>query len=773
MPEIDRTVIWRPTGGFNPTQPYNGDAANTIFRGQNMICRGSVESGVYLENWQGVSAYGESSKPAPVALTGTVSTSGTTLTGVGTKFTQELIPGQWILVSNDIWGVYEIQSDTVLTISDTFPTGGPGLIAYKTQIVTEVDNLRGNLVRGSIIRFPNGNFLTVGDGTVRFNGDVLTSSVSATKRLTLAQFDPATSISVQSGYTPYTLGMAVPTLTTVTASATPGTKNMQAGVYSVRIAPSRTTTGGYNNPSEKVEVTLTAGQQIQITFPAMDTASGQDSWDVYVTLYSTGGGIQGPWYYYGTITTAQVSSAGGNYTIEYNDAEVSGNRLLTFNNDPPPDAVFVASLQGLPILISCNGRGRKLTSSSGGAATVATNGTATVTGTSTQFLTDLNRGQIVYIDGKLYTVDTVTSDTSIDVSPTPSATASGLTMSLADTAPGPVIRPAKPAINSANVEAFPAEFKVAVDPPENIMGWVRGSQGRIYVMTENYLHLVSSTGNPDLPVTVRPYWRAGFRNPQALVFVNDTLYGYTKNGATRSIANADEGIQEHSFAAPVAAVMANWTPARVRIGYDPKNEAVCFFHSTAGSGTGARSTECLMYMLRLGIWSPTVIIESATADRIVTGVATIAGNLVLTIGGRSSLPAGAVTADNYAWDTGTGNIACYITTSFMDAGDPGTDKTLTGLQMTGYSAAPAGAGVWASYAGGDVPLVALQDGTSPDSGSLTFTQGSLSRTSFLQRINVPRARLFAVRLAVDWLGTGTLARVDELVIRGNITENRY
>ncbi|MBO8831371.1 hypothetical protein INO48_13910, partial [Staphylococcus aureus] len=79
--------------------------------------------------------------------------------------------------------------------------------------------------------------------------------------------------------------------------------------------------------------------------------------------------------------------------------------------------------------------------------------------------------------------------------------------------------------------------------------------------------------------------------------------------------------------------MANWTPARVRIGYDLKNEAVCFFHSTAGSGTGARSTECLMYMLRLGIWSPTIIIESATADRIVTGVATISGNLIITISG--------------------------------------------------------------------------------------------------------------------------------------------
>lgn len=752
----DVVTTWRPDGGFNPSTPYDGNTTNTIFRGQNMIVKGSREAGVYLENWRGVTAFTETSPPNPVALTGTVATTAGSalLTGTGTKFTQELVPSQWILISGDVWNVKFINSDTELIISDSFTASASGLTAYKTQIVTEVDNIRGNLIRGSIIRFQNGNFLTVGDGVVRFDGNTLTSSISASKRLTLGIFNPATSTSVNTGYTAVPLGMAVPTLTTVTAVGG-GTKNMQAGTYSVRIVPSRTSTGGYNNPSEKVEVTLTAGQQIQITFPAMDTTSGQDAWDVYVTLFSTGGGIQGPWYYYGTITTAMVSSAGGTYTIEYNDAEVSGNRLLTFNNDPPPDALFVASLQGLPVLISCNGKGRKL---QGTAATTVAD--PTVTGTSTAFTTDLNRGQLIYIDGKLYTVLDVTSATSIEVDPAPLANGAGLDISLADTAPGPVIRPAKPAINGANVEAFPASFNVAVDPPENIMGWVRGAQGRIYVMTENYLHLCSPTGNPNLPVTVRPYWRAGFRNPQALLFVNDSLYGFTMNGMTRSVATADEGIEEHSFAAPVQAVTKNWLPDRVRIGYDVKNQAVCFFHTTQGG-----STECLMYMLQLGVWSPTIQVPTIK----VTGVATIAGNLTLCAVTDGAPP----TATNYQWDTGTSSIAAFITTSFMDGGDPGTDKTLTGMQMTGYSQASVNGGIWASNAGGDVPLANLQGGLLPDSGTLTFAQGSLTRTSFLQRCNVPRARLFAARVNLDWTGTGELARLDELVIRGNTTEKRY
>ena len=753
MPVIDQVITWRPVAGYNPTSPYNGDASDRIFRGKNFILRGAGDM-VYLENWRGVTAYSDASPPADVALTGTISGSGGSpiITGSGTKFTQELIPNQWVLIASDIYQVYQIASDTSLTLTESLSANvAAGSTGYRVQTMVEVDDERGNLIRGSIIRFSNGNLLVVGDGEVRLNGSTLTSSLTATKRLKLAVFNPS-----DSTYDNYALGMAVPAAPTLAATGG-GTKNMQAGVYSVRITPARTVTGGYNNPSPKVEVTLTTNQRIQITFPAMDTASGQDAWDVYVSLFTTGGGIEGPWYFYRTVTTADVSSAGGNYTIEYNDAEVSGSRLLTFNNDPPPDACFVATLQLLPVLISCNGRGRKLT---GTAATTA--GSATVTGTSTTFTTDLNRGQLIYIDEKLYTVETVTSATSIEVDPAPLATASSLIVALADTAPGPVVRPAKSAINGANVESFPAEFAVAVDPPEDIVGWVRGAQGRIFLMTANYLHLCSSTGNPDLPVTVRPFWRSGFRNPYSLVFVNDTLYGYTRNGPTRSVGDGDRTIEEHSFAAPVAAVFANWVADRVQVAYDPKNEAVCFFHSTAGSGASLRLTECLMYMLRLGVWSPTIVVENAGGNRILTGVATVAGQMCLTVSGV-----------NYQWDTGTSQIIAYAATSFMDGGDPGVDKTITGMQVTAYSQEAVSAGVWAASADESIPITDVENNLNADSGALSIAQGSYVQPSYLQRTNVPRARLFLARAQLVWNGSGDLARLDEMVLRGNQTERRY
>lgn len=753
MPQIDQIISWRPTGGFNPTAPFTGDG-NDIYRGQNLILRGAGDA-VYLENWQGITAYPDADPPAPVALTGTITgTAGSAvITGSGTLFTQELIPNQWVLIGNDIYNVYSIASDTSLTLTEGLVANvGPGATAYRPQIIVEVDNARGNLIRGSVIRFPNGNLLAVGDGEVRLNGEPLTDSLVASKRLTLAVFNPADQL-----YSIYKLGMAVPTTVSATGVAG-GTKNMQAGTYSVRIAPSRTTTGGYNNPSPKAEVTITTGQKVRITFPAMDTASGQDAWDVYVTQYSqSNAGIEGPWYYYETITTSQVSDAGGTYDLEWNDAEVSGSRLLTFDNDPPPDAAFVASLQGLPILISCNGRGRKL---QGTVATVA--GDNTVTGTGTAFTTDLSRGQIIYIDNKLYDVTSVTSDTSIEVNPAPLATDSPLVISLADTAPGPVVRPAKPAVNGANVEAFPANFKVAVDPPENIVGWIRGAQGRIFLATENYIHLCSSTGNPDLPVTVRPFWRAGIRNPQAMLFVNDTLYAYTQNGPTRSVGDGDETIMEHSFAAPVAAVFENWVPERVRVGYDPKNEAVCFFHATVGSGSNPRLSECLMFMLRLGKWSTTIIIQDSVESRTITGVATVAGKMIPLFSG-----------ENYVWDSGTAVITSYAASPFWDAGDSGADKTIHGMQITARSAVDATGGIYAAEAGTPIPLLDVENGATPTSGTLTFPLSDTVQPSYLQRCNVPRARLFAARIALTWNGTGDPSRLDEITLRGNITERRF
>ena len=100
----------------------------------------------------------------------------------------------------------------------------------------------------------------------------------------------------------------------------------------------------------KTEVTITANQLVRITFPAMDDQRtrrlGCVRYDLHQRRHS------GPWYLYGTITTAQVSSAGGNVDINGMTPMSAQTNSLSFDSDPPPDAQYLASLAGLPVLIS-------------------------------------------------------------------------------------------------------------------------------------------------------------------------------------------------------------------------------------------------------------------------------------------------------------------------------------------------------------------------------------------------------------------------------------
>lgn len=141
-----------------------------------------------------------------------------------------------------------------------------------------------------------------------------------------------------------------------------GAKGMQAGSYSLVITSARKQTGGYNNPSLRADVTIANGDLIKITFGAMDTTHGSNAWRVWVTTFSDTLGadlnyLNGPWHFYIEVTDAMVSSAGGVYVIEYLDAEVEGNELVSFNNDAPTDAEFVAVLNDGLVYISCQGQG--------------------------------------------------------------------------------------------------------------------------------------------------------------------------------------------------------------------------------------------------------------------------------------------------------------------------------------------------------------------------------------------------------------------------------
>jgi hypothetical protein len=140
---------------------------------------------------------------------------------------------------------------------------------------------------------------------------------------------------------------------------------MQGGSYSIVITPARKETVGYNNPSDRADVTIATNDKISITFPAMDTANGQNAWIVWVTTFADTLGadlnyLNGPWHRFRLFDDTEVSPLGGTIEIEYYDAEVENNEIVSFNNDAPTDAEFVGILNNIPVWISCQGQGYDL-----------------------------------------------------------------------------------------------------------------------------------------------------------------------------------------------------------------------------------------------------------------------------------------------------------------------------------------------------------------------------------------------------------------------------
>jgi hypothetical protein len=364
----NRERVIRPTR-YIPTTPKTGSTTDDAWYFlRNGIIQGRAPL-TYTRCYAGSLSLSETI--ATSNCTGTVAlTSGsTTVTGTGTAFINELHLGQRVLIVDAgdnrsfLLVVDRIVSDTsfIATKAPVFTGSVTGETLVRLPIIFSVDTQRGTQIRGITIRLDKGTLLSVGDGVFRLNGTALSASLTVTR-------DPKISLYDQSAgtYTHFTLGMdtsVAPTLAAVGG----GTKGMQGGNYSIVITPERVETIGYNNPSPRADVTIVTDDAVEITFPAMDTANGQNAWGIWVTTYTESLGtdlnyLNGPWFRYGQSTGA---TGGYTETIEWLDAEVERQTLITFNNDPPPQAEFVAVLNNGPVWISCEGIGSSTVTSPG------------------------------------------------------------------------------------------------------------------------------------------------------------------------------------------------------------------------------------------------------------------------------------------------------------------------------------------------------------------------------------------------------------------------
>ncbi len=335
---------------YIPTSPLTGLTGKTLLRLKNMILTGQSPD-MYLGVYKGSLDMDE-----PIAtenLTGTLSgLLGTTeITGAGTSFTTELRSGQRFWLGTQMLMVNRMLDDTNITVYQPLNADAVAATGARLPILNEMARQRETQIQGNAIEFDKGNILAAGWGTVRVNGQALNATMALSGSPKIAYFDPLTNT-----YTIESVGFATPTVApTLSESLGSGTKGMQPGEYSLRLVPSSTFTGGYSNPGPRANVTLTAANsRILVDVNAVAFPAGADQWDVYATQLGVVQVNQGPWQFVRSVPSTEI--AGGQFFIEYLNAEIARQGELEFDNNPPPDMGFVSTLQGYPQAISCNGK---------------------------------------------------------------------------------------------------------------------------------------------------------------------------------------------------------------------------------------------------------------------------------------------------------------------------------------------------------------------------------------------------------------------------------
>lgn len=347
---------------YRPSSPITG-SEYAIFRGRNMLLRGQIGQ-MYYEQYPGSENLDENY--APVAITGTISfsPSSNVVEGVGTAFLDELHIGQMLQASDgEPLVVQRIVDDETFVNARTPTSTASGVTAKRLFILGELDIQRFAKLRGNAVRFDKGTILDVGDGVLYVNGAVLPGdSLTSTRRAQVALYNAATQT-----YDVQPVGFDdVPTGITVAVTGSGGVKNMSPGYYSFRAAYYSTVTDGYGNPSATILSGGTAGYQVTA---ANSTFTFNFSADTpppnaagYILYGSSFGGssaqsqinaIQGGWFEFQRVPFTDLVA--DQISVEYTDNDLGD--LVTFDNDSPPDAEFVTTLDRYPFLVSTNGQG--------------------------------------------------------------------------------------------------------------------------------------------------------------------------------------------------------------------------------------------------------------------------------------------------------------------------------------------------------------------------------------------------------------------------------
>ena len=360
-------------GSFQPSTSKTGnDNLGSILRGKNMLLRGS-EGSYYFETYGGQKNLNE---PIPMkVLTGTIAyTNGLErVVGTGTLFKTELRFGMKVLVEDQVFVVGNIVSDLAFDSQRPADATASGKTGYKLPVFFNLDDQRGSMIWGSAIKTDKGNIVALGEGRVRVNGTELAGeTLRASRRLKIALFQPATNNYrvEQIGYTTAPQNVSIRVVSG-------GIKDMSLGYYSFMFSWANFDTAyGFSNPSDVVKfdamsnpIQITGSRQrfeLDFTNALLTKPSNADSVIIFRSQYkdSTDNitqAAEGSWFMAAQVKIADFV-AGDIVYIDVLDGELDFE--VTFDNDAPPDADWLAILNGDAVLVSCYGE-KTLTNADG------------------------------------------------------------------------------------------------------------------------------------------------------------------------------------------------------------------------------------------------------------------------------------------------------------------------------------------------------------------------------------------------------------------------
>ncbi len=336
---------------YHPTSPRTGLSGQSLLRVKNYILAGAEEN-IYLQVYKG-SLNIDETIPG-LALTGTLSgfIGVTTITGIGTSFTNQLQTGQSFFAGGNYLVVDVVIDNENLTVVEAPITDLVAVTGTRTPVLFDIDSQRGTLsARGNAVQVDRGSIFAAGVGTLLINGSPLQGmSMVLTGSPAVAIFNTSTS-----NYIVYPIGFDAPTPAPALSDLPGGAQGMVAGDYSVRLTGGSSITQGESNPGVRANVSLSAnGHQIQVDVSGVtfDTAAGVDEVNAYATQFGVVNVNQGNW----NFVISHLLSDGPTFNLDYLNANIARQGELDFDNDPPPDAGFVATLQGYLQWVSCYGK---------------------------------------------------------------------------------------------------------------------------------------------------------------------------------------------------------------------------------------------------------------------------------------------------------------------------------------------------------------------------------------------------------------------------------